>query len=410
MANVSVSGIEGTASEIQGVNDILKNTATNASTSAASISKLATEFASYNNQITAENPPHYEQVAEGDSICTYNVYDTWVTTTGGLESSASSLASKAEEINSVVDRISSKVADVQTIAVAIQGYIDSIQDILSNSDTMSKCGINLSSGVVASAFLALGRDGVAKANLATSGADINSRNFLDYDNIKDDEKLNGGLLSFEKQDDGSYLIKKDGESTGYYTTGLAAGLYIKTLVNGATAKEKEKVKNSTNIDDNQEKFPLQGEEAFNNVKQGITSIGNEIKENYKNFTEGTATTREKINDSINSLKDNLSSNNSNDAIQIDYPNATNNLTTEYKARWQDDLFSQSLMGKQDYVIPEGKNLYVKNQLIAKSGDVLKYDSTSSNYSILNSEGTKQSLTSYPSEFLSNGVFENTLLK
>ena len=146
------------------------------------------------------------------------------------------------------------------------------------------------------------------------------------------------------------------------------------------------------------------------LKKGISSIGNEIKENYKNFTEGTATTRKKINDSINSLKDNLSSNNSNDAIQIDYPNATNNLTTEYKARWQDDLFSQSLMGKQDYVIPEGKNLYVKNQLIAKSGDVLKYDSTSSNYSILNSEGTKQSLTSYPSEFLSNGVFENTLLK
>ena len=324
MASVSVSGIEGTASEIQGVNDILKNTATNTSTAGDRISKLATEFASYNNQISADNPPHYEQYTEGDSICTYNIYDTWVTTTGGLESRAASLASKADEINSVVDRISSKVADVQTIAVAIQGYIDSIQDILSNSDTMSKCGINLSSGVVASAFLALGRDGVAKANLATSGADINSRNFLDYDSIKDDEKLNGGLLSFEKQDDGSYLIKKDGESTGYYTTGLAAGLYMKTLVNGATAKEKEKVKNSTNIDDNQEKFPLKGEEAFNNVKKGISSIGNEIKENYKNFTEGTATTRKKINDSINSLKDNLSketanSNSINSTIETKFP-------------------------------------------------------------------------------------------
>ena len=150
MASVSVSGIEGTASEIQGVNDILKNTATNTSTAGDRISKLATEFASYNNQISADNPPHYEQYAEGDSICTYNIYDTWVTTTGGLESSAASLASKADEINSVVDRISSKVADVQTIAVAIQGYIDSIQDILSNSDTMSKYGINISSGVVAS--------------------------------------------------------------------------------------------------------------------------------------------------------------------------------------------------------------------------------------------------------------------
>ena len=248
MASVSVSGVEGTASEIQGVNDILKNTATNASTVGDRIAKLATEFASYNNQITAENPPHYEQVAEGDSICTYNVYDTWVTTTGGLESRASSLASKAEEINSVVDKISSKVADVQTIAVAIQGYIDSIQDILSNSDIMAKHNINVSSGVIASAFLALGRDGVAKANLATSGADINSRNFLDYDNIKDDEKLSGGLLSFEKQEDGSYLIKKDGESTGYYTTGLAAGLYMKTLVTGVSketiAKEQAKIKNS----------------------------------------------------------------------------------------------------------------------------------------------------------------------
>lgn len=59
MASVSVSGIEGTASEIQGVNDILKNTATNTSTAGDRISKLATEFVSYNNQISADNPPHY---------------------------------------------------------------------------------------------------------------------------------------------------------------------------------------------------------------------------------------------------------------------------------------------------------------------------------------------------------------
>ncbi len=291
MASVSVSGIEGTASEIQGVNDILKNTATNTSTAGDRISKLATEFASYNNQISADNPPHYEQVAEGDSICTYNVYDTWVTTTGGLESMAASLASKAEEINSVVDRISSKVADVQTIAVAIQGYIDSIQDILSNSDTMSKYGINISSGVVASAFLALGRDGVSKANLATSGADINSRNFLDYDNIKDDEKLSGGLLSFEKQDDGSYLIKKDGESTGYYTTGLAAGLYMKTLVSGvskeATAKEQAKVKNSVdtirNIEGNQENSSSKGKKIINNIENGFSNIVDKGKDNAQNL-------------------------------------------------------------------------------------------------------------------------------
>lgn len=416
MASVSVSGIQGTANEIQGVNDTLKSASTQTATSCNTISKLAAEFASYNGQTVADS---ITTTISSDSSYKYHYkeYETWVTTTGGLSAKASYLANKAEQINSVVGKISKEVADTQTIAVAIQGYIDSIQDILSNSDTMSKYGINISSGVVASAFLALGRDGVSKANLATSGVDINSRNFLDYDSIKDDEKLNGGLLSFEKQDDGSYLIKKDGESTGYYTTGLAAGLYMKTLVSGvskeATTKYQAKVKNSVdtknNIEGNQEKSSLKGEEALNNVKKGFSSIVDETKENFKNFTEGTANAREKINDSINSFKDSLSSNSSNDAIQIDYPNNTNNLTTEYKARWQDDLFSQSLMGKQDYVVPEGKNLYVKNQLIAKSGDTLKYNSSSSTYSVLSSEGTKRNLANYSSEFLSNGDFSDVLV-
>ena len=77
---------------------------------------------------------------------------------------------------------------------------------------------------------------------------------------------------------------------------------------------------------------------------------------------------------------------------------------------QDDLFSQALIGKQDYVVPEGKNLYVKDKLIAKSGDILKYNNSSNNYSILSSKGTKQNLTNYSSNFLSNGVFKSTLLK
>ena len=129
------------------------------------------------------------------------------------------------------------------------------------------------------------------------------------------------------------------------------------------------------------------------------------KQNYKNFTEGTTKARDKIN----SFKDNLSGNSSKDAIQIDYPNNTKNLATEYKARWQDDLFSQSLMGKQDYVIPEGKSLYLKDSLIAQSGDVLKYDSASNNYFIFNSEGQRQNLSNYTPEVLSNGTFKNTLL-
>ena len=160
MASVSVSGIEGTAGEIQGVNSILQLTSTNASTTSDTISKLATEFASYNNQVVAENTPHTVGYKSINSVDYYEEYDTWVTTTGGLESRAASLASKAEEINSVVDRINSKVADVQTIAVAIQGYIDEVQGILGNW--------KFSSSATASALLALGRDGVAKANLENS--------------------------------------------------------------------------------------------------------------------------------------------------------------------------------------------------------------------------------------------------
>ena len=254
------------------------------------------EFASYNNQITAENPPHYEQVAEGDSICTYNVYDTWVTTTGGLESRASSLASKAEEINSVVDRINSKVADVQTIAVAIQGYIENIQSYIGNYAT---------STAISTAFLALGRDGVTKANLATSGAAANSRNFLDYDSIKDDEKLTGGLLTFEKQDDGSYLIKKDGESTGYYTTGLAAGLYVNTLLttlakeNGATqisSYDEEHSNYSTTINNSTEKVGDEMVQKYHEQQAKSTEkAGDEMVQKYH---EQQAKSTEKAGDEM----------------------------------------------------------------------------------------------------------------
>ena len=183
MANVSVSGIEGTASEIQGVNDTLKAAATQTSTSGDRISKWATEFASYNGEIVAEKSPRQTSYSDSNYRYHYREYDTWVTTTGGLSAKASYLADKAEEINSIVDKISKEVADTQTIATAIQGYIDTIQGILENDSIAS----SISSTAISSAFLALGRDGVAKANLATNGSDINSRNFLDYDGIKDDD-------------------------------------------------------------------------------------------------------------------------------------------------------------------------------------------------------------------------------
>ena len=289
MANVSVSGIEGTVNEVKGVNDTLKAAATQTSASGDRISKLATEFASYNGKIVAEKSPRQTSYSDSNYRYHYREYDTWVITTGGLSAKANYLANKAEEINSIVDKISKEVADTQTIATAIQGYIDTIQGILENDSIAA----SISSTAISSAFLALGRDGVAKANLATNGSDINSRNFLDYDSIKDDEKLNGGLLSFEKQDDGSYLIKKDGESTGYYTTGLAAGLYMKTLtttvgkeykasLSSATSKLSDSVENL-----NSDKIDLKEEEI--RIHKANESANKESG-NYSK-SEQTATTK-----------------------------------------------------------------------------------------------------------------------
>ncbi len=352
MSNISVSGIEGTASEIQGVNDILQSTATKTSTSSDRISKLATEFASYNNQVVAENTPHTIGLKSVNSIDYYEEYDTWVTTTGGLESRASSLASKAEEINSVVDKITTKVADIQTIATAIQGYIDTVQGILENNSIAA----SISSTALSSAFLALGRDGVAKANLATSGKDINSRNFLDYDSIKDDEKLNGGLLSFEKQDDGSYLIKKDGESTGYYTTGLAAALYMKTLT--TTVENEYKTFSSATS-----KFSDNADSIKNNTtgssKENLNSDKIDLKEEEirihkvnesANKNTGTSSGKENLNsDKIDLKEEEIRIHKANESADKNGGSVNENITGSSKENLNSDMnYINKLENKEQY--------------------------------------------------------------
>ena len=387
MAKVSTDGMRGTAGEIKSLIDVLKNRATSTAMGAERMSQAASILTGYNGQIVQGTVVNTNQF-DGKHVSHYKEYQTWIINTNGVEELASSVAKKAEALGTIASKISGEADVINSISEQIEGYIATIQ---------STIGDNVSATAAATAFKALGQNGVTKANLAVSGDLINDRDFLDFNQIKTDPNLKGGVLTFEKQDDGTYKVLKNGGGTGYYTTGLAAAFYMKTLVTTA--------KNETILSTTNDKLPLKGEEALNNIKKDVSNIVDETKQNYKNFTEGTT----KAKDKINSFKDNLSGNSSKDEIQIDYPNNTKNLATEYKARWQDDLFSQSLMGKQDYVIPEGKSLYLKDSLIAQSGDVLKYDSASNNYFIFNSEGQRQNLSNYTPEVLSNGTFKNTLL-
>lgn len=387
MAKVSTDGMRGTAGEIKSLIDVLKNRATSTAMGAERMSQAASILTGYNGQIVQGTVVNTNQF-DGKHVSHYKEYQTWIINTNGVEELASSVAKKAEALEAIASKISGEADVINSISEQIEGYITTIQ---------STIGDNISATAITTAFKALGQNGVTKANLAVSGDLINNRDFLDFNQIKTDPNLKGGVLTFEKQDDGTYKVLKNGGGTGYYTTGLAAAFYMKTLVTTA--------KNETILSTTNDKLPLKGEEALNNIKKGVSNIVDETKQNYKNFTEGTT----KAKDKINSFKDNLSGNSPKDEIQIDYPNNTKNLATEYKARWQDDLFSQSLMGKQDYVIPEGKSLYLKDSLIAQSGDVLKYDSASNNYFIFNSEGQRQNLSNYTPEVLSNGTFKNTLL-
>ena len=413
MSNISVSGIEGTASEIQGVNDILQSTATKTSTSSDRISKLATEFASYNNQVVAENTPHTIGLKSVNSIDYYEEYDTWVTTTGGLESRASSLASKAEEINSVVDKITTKVADIQTIATAIQGYIDTVQGILENNSIAA----SISSTALSSAFLALGRDGVAKANLATNGKDINSRNFLDYDSIKDDEKLNGGLLSFEKQDDGSYLIKKDGESTGYYTTGLAAGLYMKTLTTTVENEYKTFSSATSKFSDNADSIK---DNITGSSKENLNSDKIDLKEEeiriHKANESANKNTGSINGDTTGSSKENLNSDKMNlkeEEIRIHKANESANKDSgnysDSKIETIGDVknindISYIVDHKQDIVVPKGKHLYINDKKTIGTDYVFRYNTETNKYHIVRTDG-KFSYTSYTLNEISKAVIK-----
>lgn len=234
MAKVSTDVMRGTAGEIKSLIDTLKNKATSTGMGVERMSQAASILTSYNGQIVQGTVVNANQF-DGDHVRHYKEYKTWIINTNGVEELAGSVAKEAEMLESIASKISGEADVINSISEQIDEYITSIQ---------STIGDNVSAIAITTAFKALGQNGVTKANLAVSGDLVNNRDFLDFAQIKTDPNLQGGVLTFEKQDDGTYKVLKNGGGTGYYTTGLAAAFYMKTLVSVNSQISQQKTETS----------------------------------------------------------------------------------------------------------------------------------------------------------------------
>lgn len=373
MATVRTSGILGLSREVRSVVSILRTTAAKTSSNCSNIVKCAATLDGYNNQIVTGSVVNTREY-DGEYISTYKEYKKWIITTNDIASTANTLASLSEEVCDTVEKIFAEATNMDEIAVALEQYISSVEATL---------GDNISETALATAFGAIGMKGITKANVATSGEDVKKRNFIDFDKFMKDSNLSSSKLTFEKQEDGSYLIKKDGQSTGYYTTGLAAAFYMKTL---KRTVETENVTIATVP--TREQMEQQKKESLDNTSDAL-----ELEE-----------VEPEDNTSTNNYKDS-----DNDFIQYfdDESNSNDNLTLLSKASTGSDEYSIALFNKGKYTIPEGKSLYIDNKKVATSGDVLNYDDSTNRYNILTSEGTKKSLSSYTVDKLTTAKIEDT---
>ncbi len=235
MANVSTNGIRGCAAEINSVIAITLSTTNKIQTACNEISNATNLLNSYNGAVV-KGTRDDKFVENSDGIKVKQTYaQRWKISGLNNTDNISTLSNLANEVSSIISTVKSQVSDINGIASAIDGYINSINAQLSETEST-----HLTSEMLSTAYLAIGKDGVAKANLATSGEDINNRNFVNYSDIKDNGLANT-KLSFVLQDDGSYKVYSNGEETEFYTTGLAAAFYQKTL------KRAYDTQNSNNI-------------------------------------------------------------------------------------------------------------------------------------------------------------------
>ena len=267
MANVSSNGIRGCAAEIDNVISITQSTADKTQEVCNEISSANEILQSYDNAIVKGShgfTKNYSKANNQNGWIDKEYVNRWKITGLDTSGTVNTLNEMANEVSNIVSTLKSEVASIEEIATAIDGYIGSINAQLSDLDIRS-----ITPEILANAYLAIGKDGVAKTNLATNGEDINNRNFIDYNDIKDNG-LSNTRLTFVLQDDGSYRVYSNGKETEFYTTGLAAAFYQKTL-----KREVQKTYSSKS-----------GNNQTNSSKSGNRNIGTKNTDNTKKLPDG----------------------------------------------------------------------------------------------------------------------------
>ncbi len=355
MATVRTSGILELSREVRSVIRILKSTAVKTSSNCSNIVRCAATLDGYNDQIVAGTVVNTNEY-DGEYISKFKEYKKWLTSSNGIAPAADKLASLSEEICDTVEKIFAEATNMDEIAEALEQYIASVESTL---------GDNISETALTAAFGAIGMKGITKANVATSGEDVKKRNFIDFNKFMKDSNLSSSKLTFEKQEDGSYLIKKDGQSTGYYTTGLAAAFYMKTL---KRAIETENATIDTVSTKEQEE---QKKESLDNA-----SDGEEVEELE---LEDDNTDDEEVEEL--ELEDDT-----NDGEKIE------ELNVEFVTTDGGEIEKQ-VNKKQDIVVPSGKHLYVDDKKTIGTDVTYRYNSDTGKYHSIKSDG-EFSQTSY----------------
>lgn len=229
MASVNTNSLRSVAGDINDVIGRLKAAASYTESACNSLKNYCTNLTSYNEQKVAEDQKTATVVDPNDEskFVIHSYYNTWVTNDGGIAEAASSLQTRTSELLTIVDGLSAKAGAIDSIADTIDSYINSVEATIGNGTTSSP--FIPDSSLCSLASLALGREGVKMSNVYLNGERI------DYETFKN-TGLSSTQLTYKLQEDGSYRIYSNGKETDYYTNGLSAAFYQKTLMDQTKAK------------------------------------------------------------------------------------------------------------------------------------------------------------------------------
>ena len=235
-SNVNTKELNGIALEIAKNIESLHTNIGNYRDTATSIINQCEILDGYNGQRVAGSTIIDEKYDEnGEYNKTIETYKIWrIEGQSELESNCSNLESQLENIEETLTNLKLETSDMELIADAIEGYIETIQEEL---------GEDIDPSVLASAF------GTLSTGIAFDSYSASTGNFISPEHILT-EYWTDKALRFEKNSDGTYTIyQKDNNGNEIamgYTTALTAALYMKkikdlTTNNGSTAGDNSSV-------------------------------------------------------------------------------------------------------------------------------------------------------------------------